>query len=71
MAGEVATMSNGSLSKTRIVNMNRSQRALVTLYLKFGVDTPLEKVESLRRLVDAYVKERPQVRANNLADGKE
>jgi len=57
---EVATVSNGSLARSRIINMKRSEKALLTIFLRFSVDTPFEKIVILKNAVEVYVKERPQ-----------
>ena len=57
---EVATIANGTLASTRIINMNRSKKALVRIYLKFGVNIPYSKVEELRTEVTKFVKDRPR-----------
>jgi len=41
---EIATVSNGSIARSRIINMKRSLQAQVALYLKFGIDTPFAKI---------------------------
>ena len=58
--GEVATVSNGSLARSRIINMQRSQRAQVSLVFKFGVEVPFQKIEIFRKSVYSFVKQRPQ-----------
>jgi small-conductance mechanosensitive channel len=63
---EVATVSNGSLARSRIINMKRSEKALLTIFLRFSVDTPFEKIVILKNAVEVYVKERPQVRRQRI-----
>ena len=63
---EVATVSNGSLARSRIINMKRSEKALLTIFLRFSVETPFEKIMILKNAVEVYVKERPQVRRSLL-----
>ena len=41
---EVATYSNGSLAQLRIINANRSPKAIVSVLIKFGLETPFGKV---------------------------
>ena len=57
---EVATISNGALAGSRIINLKRSEKALVYIYLKFGVDVPHGKIESFKVEVTAFVKDRPR-----------
>jgi small-conductance mechanosensitive channel len=57
---EVATISNGALAGSRIINLKRSQKALVYIYLKFSVDIPYDKVEVFKVEVTAFVKDRPR-----------
>lgn len=57
---EVATLANGSLATSRIINAARSPKALVHLKLKFGVDVPYTKVQLFRKTVEAFVKARPR-----------
>jgi hypothetical protein len=57
---EVATIANGSLASTRIINASRSPKALVYLRLKFGVNVPYSKVQIFRKTVEGFVKARPR-----------
>jgi small-conductance mechanosensitive channel len=57
---EVATISNGALAGSRIINLKRSEKAMVYVYLKFGVDVPYDKVELFKEEVTAFVKDRPR-----------
>jgi hypothetical protein len=57
---EVATLSNGSLARSRIINMTRSDKAQVYVYLKFSVDEPYSKVKVFRSAVESFVRERPR-----------
>lgn len=57
---EVATLANGSLAISRIINAARSPKACVYLNLKFGVDVPYAKVQLFRKTVEAFVKARPR-----------
>jgi hypothetical protein len=57
---EVATISNGALAGTRIINLKRSEKAVVYIYLKFGVDVAYDKVELFKEEVTAFVKDRPR-----------
>lgn len=56
----MATFSNGSLSGLRIVNLKRSEKPNIFMYLKFGVDVSTEQIESFRVRLTEYVKQRPR-----------
>ena len=56
---ERATVSNGTLAKSRIINCGRSPNAVIFFTLKFGVEVPYEKIEIVRTAVDKFVKARP------------
>ena len=57
---EIATVDNGSLARSRIVNYNRSPNALVTLKLRFCL-APQEKIHILREAVESFVQDRPSI----------
>ena len=57
---ERATISNGCLAKSRIINGARSPQALLYVYMKFGVEVPYQKVEIFRSSVEKFVKSRPR-----------
>jgi hypothetical protein len=57
---EVATLANGSLATSRIINAARSPNAIVYLKLKFGLDVPYAKVQLFRKTVETFVKARPR-----------
>lgn len=57
---EIATVSNGSLARSRIINMQRSKNALVLMTLKFGVNVPYSKVKVFRGAVARFIAERPR-----------
>jgi hypothetical protein len=59
-SNEVATYSNGSLASLRIINANRSPKANVYVYMKFGIDVPYEKIVIFKTAVEKFVKERPR-----------
>jgi len=42
---ELATISNGSIARSRIINMKKSLKAQVTVYLKFGINTAFSKIQ--------------------------
>jgi small-conductance mechanosensitive channel len=57
---ERATISNGTLAKSRIVNGSRSPKAICTVTMKFGVDTPFKKIEVFKNAIEKFVKARPR-----------
>lgn len=57
---EVATLANGSLASSRVINAKRSPQANVYVYMKFSVDVPYSKVMIFKRCVESFVKERPR-----------
>jgi small-conductance mechanosensitive channel len=57
---EVATLANGSLAASRIINGARSPKGVVHVFLKFGVNVPYSKVQVLKTTVKAFVKARPR-----------
>jgi hypothetical protein len=57
---EVATIANGSLARSRIINMTRSDKAFVSVYLKFSVDEPYSKVKVFRTSVEKFIHDRPR-----------
>lgn len=57
---EKATVSNGSLAKSRIINCARSPKALVTVSMRFSLETPYKKVEIFKSAVEKFVQSRPR-----------
>lgn len=57
---EVATLANGSLAASRIVNAARSPKAVVHVYLKLGVDIPYARVQVFKKTVETFIKQRPR-----------
>jgi hypothetical protein len=57
---ERATISNGSLAKSRIINGGRSPKAVLYFLLKFGLDVPYERIEVFKSAVEKFVKARPR-----------
>ena len=57
---ERASISNGNLAKSRIINGGRSTKATITFTLKFGINVPFQKIEIVRQAVARFVKERPR-----------
>lgn len=57
---EVATVSNGSIARCKIINANRSDKAQLLIYMKFGVDVPLSKVVRFKSAVHQFIQDRPR-----------
>jgi hypothetical protein len=57
---ERATLSNGSLAASRIINANRSPKAILYVYLKFGIEVPYEKIQIFQESLTRFVKARPR-----------
>jgi len=58
--GEEATYSNGSLANSRVINHNRSPKAVLSFLVRFGINTQKDKVQQFRRAVETYVKSSPR-----------
>ena len=57
---EVATLANGSLASSRVINAKRSPQANVYVFNKFSVNVPYSKVMIFKKCVESFVKERPR-----------
>jgi hypothetical protein len=57
---ERATISNGMLAKSRIINGARSPNAVVYVVMRFSMDTPYSKIETFRQCVEKFVHARPR-----------
>jgi small-conductance mechanosensitive channel len=57
---EYATLSNGSLSESRIINLKRSNNPVINLYLKFTIDVTEDQLAVFRERMTEYVKGRPR-----------
>jgi hypothetical protein len=57
---EVATLSNGSIANSRVMNGARSLPAVLYINLKFSVDTSSEKLETFREALTLYMDARPR-----------
>jgi hypothetical protein len=53
-------VANGSIARSRIINMNRSDKPNVMVHLKFGVDVPYQKIKVFRFAVETFVYDRPR-----------
>lgn len=57
---ERATISNGTLASSRIINCARSPKAVICLNIKFGIDAPYKRTEIFKTAVESFVKARPR-----------
>uniref|UniRef100_A0A6U5LXY5 Mechanosensitive ion channel MscS domain-containing protein n=1 Tax=Corethron hystrix TaxID=216773 RepID=A0A6U5LXY5_9STRA len=57
---EVATVSNGAISNSRIINANRSPHAMIRVFMKWSLNVPKEKVEIFHATVEKFVQDRPR-----------
>jgi hypothetical protein len=58
---EVATVSNGTIIQSRIVNCQRSPNALVTVHIEFRPDVSEDDVEKFVVALEAFVGDRPRI----------
>lgn len=57
---ERASLSNGSLANSRIINWARSPQAQFHIFLQFPLDTPYEKIVLFKNAIEEYMKARPR-----------
>ena len=57
---EVATHTNGSLARSRIINSARSHQAVLSFLLKFPINTPYSKLQIFKAAMERFVKARPR-----------
>ena len=57
---ERATLSNGSLANSRIINMARSPNAVGYIYFKFATGVPYERVQIFEKALTQFIKDRPR-----------
>jgi hypothetical protein len=57
---ERASLSNGSLANSRIINSTRSPNAGMYTLLKVQVDVPYDKIQLLHQALEEYVRNRPR-----------
>lgn len=57
---ERATLANGSLANSRIINATRSSHACVVNYVKLPIDVPYEKLQLFNEAIGQYVHNRPR-----------
>lgn len=60
ITNEEATYSNGSLANSRVINHNRSPKASMNFFVRFGIDVEKVKVKSFAQAVELFVKDRPR-----------
>ena len=60
LTGEVATLSNGSIANSRVMNGARSSPAILYVTMKFGLDTSYEKIQIFRDALALYMDARPR-----------
>ena len=64
---ERATVSNGSMASSRVINMNRSPNPILYIYLKFSVETKYEKIQIFEQALRQFVMGRPREWSNFIA----
>jgi len=64
LTNEKATMSNGSMASSRIINLARSPKAFVYIYLKFSTEVEYEKIQIFEQALRKFVRARPREWAN-------
>ena len=57
---EIATLSNGSIANSRVMNGSRSLPALLYVTLRFGIDVTYEQLEVFKEALNRYVVARPR-----------
>jgi Mechanosensitive ion channel len=57
---ETASLSNGALANSRIINWSRSPQAQLHIFLNFPLETPYEKLVVFKVAVEEYMKARPR-----------
>lgn len=57
---EIATLSNGSIANSRVMNGARSLPALLYVTLRFGIDVSHDQLEVFREALNQYVVARPR-----------
>jgi len=60
----VSTVNNGAIASSRIINLARSQKALVNLNLLFRLEASGQQISLFRAAVEKYVKDNPRVWAS-------
>lgn len=57
---EWATFTNGSLANSRILNLKRSEKPNIYMYLKFTMNITQEQLDEFRRRIIEFIKDRPR-----------
>jgi hypothetical protein len=57
---EYATFTNGSLANSRILNLKRSEKPNIYMYLKFTMNITQEQLNQFRTRITKFVKDRPR-----------
>lgn len=57
---ELASLSNGSLANSRIINWTKSTQAQFHIWLKIPIGSPFEKIVVLKAAIEEYLKARPR-----------
>ena len=58
--GERATLSNGSLANSRVINSSRSPQAYLYTMIQFPVSVTVEKLTHFRNALEQFFKNRPR-----------
>jgi hypothetical protein len=64
ITGERASMSNGSLASSRVLNMARSPNAIVYVYVKFATTVSYSTIQLFERMLREFIQSRPREWAN-------
>lgn len=57
---ERATISNAAIANSRVINAARSPHAQVQVLVKFGIDTPYDKIKIFQSAVESFIRARPR-----------
>lgn len=57
---EWATFTNGSLANSRILNLKKSEKPNIYMYLKFTMNITQEQLDEFRRRIIEFIKDRPR-----------
>jgi hypothetical protein len=60
MTGERASMSNGSLASSRVLNMARSPNAIVYVHVKFSTKVAYETIQTFQQILQKFIQSRPR-----------
>lgn len=58
--GELATLNNGIMATARIINAARSPKAVLFVFLKFSVESSVNRIKVFEEAVRKYVKSKPR-----------